>query len=428
MLQTLCDFFLLISTNKQTITQENLLTFHQFIINKIIQLETQYPSIITSSVNLENLVSISNNQFYFQNNNNDPEILIPKNNCKNNSAISLIQNNLLSLLYNMIDYFNSENIIYLNEKQSELLKKKISDKINEINIKNNNNEYFHNNLYRKDALVKKILKFEKINYIIELMKNSEIHFEIHMNDYINFFNYKNKSKNRNLVILFNDIIRPIIKLYKANKKNIHYSQNTCKPNLKYFKNISFIKSNNSKYVRNPRRTISHFKSYNNNYDITKNAFKEINKPCISKDIITKNNSFEKKNEHLVLYNNINKSFNTADRSLEKRINQSRGDIITSTEIYKKKLSLSPKNFFKFNIQNNKKYNLKYIKFASKKSENFLKAKEFICVTSRERSLNNSKEKKNEESNDEKNKMKIITLFDNRKNNKKNEDNNVCNNY
>ena len=246
MLQTLCDFFLLLSTNKKTITPENLLTFYQFITKKIPQIEIQYPSLIINSLNYTRLNNPYGSSSNFNNNSlkyvqsmnidiineevnetgNANESGTKSKYKHNMTTISSIQKDLLDLLYDMIDYFNEENLINFNENNKDILKNKIENKIKENNLKENANmdyKYSYENYYKKEIITKKIKKIETRNYILELIKksnegNNNKIFEINCKNFINFFNCKNKNKNRNAVILFVNIIRPIIKIYKENKK------------------------------------------------------------------------------------------------------------------------------------------------------------------------------------------------------------------
>ena len=48
MINTLVDLFLLISTDKKTITCNNLSTFYQFITKKLPEIESHRPNLITS--------------------------------------------------------------------------------------------------------------------------------------------------------------------------------------------------------------------------------------------------------------------------------------------------------------------------------------------------------------------------------------------
>ena len=254
MLQTLCDFFLLLSTNKKTITPGNILTFHQFITKKIPQIEIQYPSLIVNSLNYTRV----NNPYWSSSNFNNNSLKYvqsinidvineevnetgnvnessgTKSKYKHNmTTLSSIQKDLLDLLYDMVDYFNEENLVNFDENSKDILKNRIENKIKENNAKeiaNINNKYTYGNNYKKETIAKKIRKIETRNYVLELIKktnneNNNKLFEINYRNFINFFNCKNKNKNRNAVILFVNIIRPIIKIYKESKKK-NLSANT----------------------------------------------------------------------------------------------------------------------------------------------------------------------------------------------------------
>ena len=68
MLQTLTDFFLIISKDREKITNKDISIFYNFIIKKMPQYEQQYPSLILKSLNIssqnEDKISSEVNEHY----------------------------------------------------------------------------------------------------------------------------------------------------------------------------------------------------------------------------------------------------------------------------------------------------------------------------------------------------------------------------
>ena len=203
MLKTLVDLFLLISTDKKSITSNDISIFYLFITKKLSEIENHRPGLIFSSINNS------------KNNNEDIKYgknLISKNEEINkNIKIKNIQNELLSLFTDMINFLYEENNITFT-----------NDKKNILNNKINKNLSFQNNSLENELIQKN--KKDEISYcIIELIQknnlnNKNISFNCSIKDFIKFFNSKNKDKNRHIADKFINIINPIIKIYNSDNK------------------------------------------------------------------------------------------------------------------------------------------------------------------------------------------------------------------
>ena len=223
MLKTLIDFFLLISSDKKTITCNNILTFYQFITKKIIDIENQRPFIITNSLSQSNLKQSYNGNITNKDNEGcaiQTDEYINKTNrvMDKNIEIKKFQKEIISLFNDMIDFLYEENIIVLKEDKKNLLKNKINRKIKEKNVFLRSNSSYN--------LINDIKKVETRNYIIELINenknnNNFTSFNFTIKNFIDFFNTKNKNKNRLIAEKFVVAINPIIKIYKNDKKLTH---------------------------------------------------------------------------------------------------------------------------------------------------------------------------------------------------------------
>ena len=223
MLKSLIDLFLLISSNKTTITCNNILTFYQFITKKIIDIENQRPFIITNSLNQSNLKQSYNGKFISKNGAGfaiQSEENINKTNriMDKNIEIKKFQKEIISLFNDMIDFLYEENIIILKEDKNNILKNKINRKLKEKNIFSGSNSI--------NNMINDIKKMETRNYIIELINdnknnNNFTSFNFTIKNFIDFFNTKNKNKNRLIAEKFIVAINPIIKIYKNDKKLTH---------------------------------------------------------------------------------------------------------------------------------------------------------------------------------------------------------------
>ena len=232
MLQSLSDFFLLISSDTKKITNRDLTIFYNFIVKKMPTMEQQYPNLVSKSLN------ISEGRSY--NNNKDQLDSKEFKNSKDSKKIFVhFQKQIMNLFNNLIEYCYNEGIIKLNKKFDQVLRVKIDDKIKEkVNKKISNNWKYN---YNNNQYIKRAKTNEIRNFLIFLIINGDINFNIYPNDFVNFFNGENKSKNRNVVEQFMRIIKNIIKIYKENKRN-----NIKKINCK-------INSNTNKKVNNSER-------------------------------------------------------------------------------------------------------------------------------------------------------------------------------
>ena len=218
MLQSLSDLFLVISNDTKKITNKDLSILYNFIIKKIPQIEQLYPSLVSKSLNYSSS-SIKSIEDKNQINVNDL-----KSNKDSKKIIVQFQKKAMSLFNDFIDYCYNEGIIKLNNKFEKVIKGKIDDKLKEKNnIKNLSNNlrynYNYNNLYQKELLLKKTRKEEIRNFLIFLIINGDINFNIYPNHYVNFFNSENRSKNRLTAEQFMKFIKLTIKIYKDIKKN-----------------------------------------------------------------------------------------------------------------------------------------------------------------------------------------------------------------
>ena len=222
MLKTLIDFFLLISSDKTKITCTNISTFYQFITKKIIDIENQRPFIITNSLSYSNL---NLKQSYNENNSikNIEGCIFQNDEGTNKSnkildksiAIKKFQKELISLFDDVVDFIYEEKIVILREDNKIILINKINNKLKDKNIfvKGKASNYAIND----------IKKIETRNYIIELINNNKyndnfISFNFTIKNFIDFFNTKNRNKNRYIAEQFVKAINPIIKIYKNDKK------------------------------------------------------------------------------------------------------------------------------------------------------------------------------------------------------------------
>ena len=210
MLQSLSDFFLLISSDSKKITNRDLTIFYNFIVKKMPIMEQQYPNLISKSLNI----------LESKNYNNDKDQIDQKefkNNKDSKKIFFHFQKQIMNFFNNLIEYCYNEGIIKLNKKFDQILRVKIDDKIKEkVNKKISNNWKYN---YNNNQYIKRAKTNEIRNFLIFLIINGDINFNIYPNEFVNFFNGENKSKNRNIVEQFMRIIKNIIKIYKENKRN-----------------------------------------------------------------------------------------------------------------------------------------------------------------------------------------------------------------
>ena len=249
MLQSLSDFFLLISSDSKKITNRDLTIFYNFIVKKMPLMEQQYPNLVSKSLNISEAKNYNNNKEQI-----DPKEF--KNSKDSKKIFFHFQKQIMNLFNNLIEYCYSEGIIKLNKKFDQVLKVKIDDKIKEkVNKKMSNNWKYN---YNNNQYIKRAKTNEIRNFLIFLIINGDINFNIYPNEFVNFFNGENKSKNRNIVEQFMRIIKNIIKIYKENKRN-----NIKKINGK-------INSNTDKKVNNSERKKNKIMEEKNNVTDGKN--------------------------------------------------------------------------------------------------------------------------------------------------------------
>ena len=228
MLQTLCDFYLLLSNDCQKITNKDLSIFYNFIIKKIPQIEQQYPNIVLKSLSKINEVF----SFKFYENKKQICLYELKNNNEPKDNIFYFQKQLLDLFNDLIYFSYKKRIIKLNNK----LENKMKEKINEI--------------YKSNEIDKKNLKEVKIEEITNFLKfltiKEYIQYSINPSNFVNFFNGENKSKKIYCVVQFMTYIRIITKIYEENKNKINYKiSNTEKKTSKGEKHLIFKERNNN---------------------------------------------------------------------------------------------------------------------------------------------------------------------------------------
>lgn len=217
MLQTLSDLFLLISHDNEKITNKDISIFYNFIIKKMPQIEQQYPSILSKSLNSSTNLSLLEDK---------KEIVLKELKNENNSKKKFVnfQKQILNLFNDLIDYFYNVGIIKLNNKLEKIIKDKIDEKVREKtdkkNKKNNSKfEYNYNKFYQNELNINKSKKEEIRKFLIFFVINGDINFNVYPDDYVNFFNSKNKDKNRFKATQFMKYINNISKIYKESKRN-----------------------------------------------------------------------------------------------------------------------------------------------------------------------------------------------------------------
>ena len=217
MLQTLSDLFLLISHDSEKITNKDISIFYNFIIKKMPQIEQQYPSILSKSLNSSANLSLLEDK---------KEIVLKDLKNENNSKKKFVnfQKQILNLFNDLIDYCYNVGIIKLNNKLEKIIKDKIDEKVREKTdkkIKKNNFkfEYNYNKFYQNELNINKSKKEEIRKFLIFFVINGDINFNVYPDDYVNFFNSKNKDKNRFKATQFMKYINNISKIYKESKRN-----------------------------------------------------------------------------------------------------------------------------------------------------------------------------------------------------------------
>ena len=275
MLKTLVDLFLLISTDKKSITINDISIFYLFITKKLSEIENHRPGLIFSSLN--------------NSKNNNEDIISNNEEINKNIKLKNIQNELLSLFIDMIDFLYDEKIIILS-----------NDKRNSLNNKINKNLSFQNNSLENE-LIQKNKKDEFRHYIIELIKNNNLNnknisFTCSINNFVKFFNSKNKDKNRYIAVKLINIVNPIIKIYNSDNKTKFHKKN--------YKSKAKCLSNRIPVINNIKNNIFKEKTFNKNNlkNIrTKKYYHKINHSFNNKkkDIYNLNDMFSKNNENSI---------------------------------------------------------------------------------------------------------------------------------
>ena len=223
MLQSLSDLFLVISSDTQKITNNDLIIFYSFIIKKIPQIEQQFPLILSKS--LSNKIS-SNLSEEKRLDNNENKI-----NKNNNSAKKLFihfQKQIFSLFSEIISFCFKEGIIKINNKilkEKDLIKAGFNSSKGKTNL-------------QKDKEIQK--------FLIHAVIHKKVNCIIYPVDFIKFFNYENAIKNRIYAERFMKFIKHMKIIYKESKKH---------SNSKKIVNIEKRKSNTEKKISNTERII-----------------------------------------------------------------------------------------------------------------------------------------------------------------------------
>ena len=220
MLQSLSDLFLVISSDAQKITNNDLIIFYSFIIKKIPQIEQQFPLILSKSLSNK----ISSEEKRLDNNEN-------KINKNNNSAKKLFihfQKQIFSLFSEIISFCFKEGIIKINNKilkEKDLIKAGFNSSKGKTNL-------------QKDKEIQK--------FLIHAVIHKKVNCIIYPVDFIKFFNYENAIKNRIYAERFMKFIKHMKIIYKESKKH---------SNSKKIVNIEKRKSNTEKKISNTERII-----------------------------------------------------------------------------------------------------------------------------------------------------------------------------
>ena len=261
MLQTLSDFFLLISTDKNTITSKDLSIFYNFITKKMPQIQQQNPTLISSLLLAENNNKIEN---------------IDLRDYSEKFFIDL-QKQIMNLINDLIDYCYERQIIKLTMHCEKLIKEKINEKIDNNNI----------------SKIDKILKEEKRNFILFLIINEGISFSISPRHFVNFFNSENKKIIRNIVEIFIKFIKSLTKYYTKEKKHTRIQKKKIKKsNTHIMKDIKNNKKENSKCGVETNKS---------NYSSKKNQ--------LTNSLVKKNNSLINEQNKILSTLDINNSIN-----------------------------------------------------------------------------------------------------------------------
>lgn len=308
MLQTLSDLFLLLSNDGKKITSKDIAVFYNFIAKKMTQIEQKFPSILSKS-----LISSSN-----INDKKQKDLNEYKNDKDSKKIFNNFHKQIIYLFNDLIDYCYNEGFIKLNNKIEQLIKSKIDEKIREENdkkIKKNKFDHDYNKYYQNELYLIKSKKEKLRNFLIFLIINGDINFDILPNDYVKFFNSENKKKNRLNAEQFMKFIKNIIKIYKDNKMNINKRLNNKSSNNTDIKINNKEKINNTEEKKNKtggNKTNRGIKSFNTDskiYDINIGNIKKKDKHTYTKTAkdkkINKYSEFHSNTKYISISNKNN---------------------------------------------------------------------------------------------------------------------------
>lgn len=308
MLQTLSDLFLLLSNDGKKIASKDIAVFYNFIAKKMPQIEQQFPSILSKSLN-----SCSN-----INDKKQKDLNEYKNDKDSKKIFNNFHKQIIYLFNDLIDYCYNEGFIKLNNKIEQLIKSKIDEKIREENdkkIKKNKFDHDYNKYYQNELYLIKSKKEKLRNFLIFLIINGDINFDILPNDYVKFFNSENKKKNRLNAEQFMKFIKNIIKIYKDNKMNINKRLNNKSSNNTDIKINNKEKINNTEEKKNKtdgNKTNRGIKSFNTDskiYDINIGNIKKKDKHTYTKTAkdkkINKYSEFHSNTKYISISNKNN---------------------------------------------------------------------------------------------------------------------------
>ena len=337
MLQALSDLFLVISSDKKTIANKDLIVFYNFIIKKIPQIEQQFPSVISKS--------LSNNISSNLSEEKQIDITEYKKNKDNNTKKLFVyfQKQIFSLYCDLINFCFKEDIVKFD---NELLRKKIITKIGLNSSKVNSN-----------VQVDK----QTQNFLINLIINNKVNCTIFPSDYIKFFNSEDATKKRIYAERFMKFIKHMIIIYKESKKHSHSKKinntekkvsNTerligfdnkqieCKDKLS-FKNIKQLNEDiTNKNISSSEKSIIMNNEADNSLEDDKEEVNDTISCSTPKNINSK--KFLKKNE-------LNKIYNKSTMS----VSQTKNDIFNINFSGQRNTSFLQNQNKKINIINNK---------------------------------------------------------------------------
>ena len=247
-LNILSEFFILLSTNKSTITNQNILSLYQFINNKLLKIITRFPSLLKG-------------QF--------------SNNLILNELFENHKSNMNNFINGFLKYLNNNSIIERNSIENNRIKNNIlirqkSKNKNPLQKQNNENNIIY----------------------IDLLLNNKINpFEINSSTFINFFNEPGNEKFLTVIDLFMKTSKYLMQNKLVYKKvKILYSKD----------DFNIINKSNSIYKKRHGASINYSKkSYLTPPKLKKYFF---NKNFLKKSVRTEtkeeNNIYSSRNDSL----------------------------------------------------------------------------------------------------------------------------------